>query len=205
MMKLRLSAIWFFLMLLICTSLYAQKPIVFNHLTLENGVSQNSVMAITQDKNQLIWMGTRHGLNRYDGYRFKIYTNSSDNHNSISDNVITTLLSDSKGRLWVGTENGLNIYNEKTDRFLRINKKSSAKSFSCDSVECVYEDPQKNVWIGTYNGLNLVIDAEKQIFKSFFLINPIINQDSIMFSLFLKMTNRTFGQVHLMVWYAFIR
>jgi ligand-binding sensor domain-containing protein/signal transduction histidine kinase/AraC-like DNA-binding protein len=172
MMKLRLSAIWFFLMLLICTSLYAQKPIVFNHLTLENGVSQNSVMAITQDKNQLIWMGTRHGLNRYDGYRFKIYTNSSDNHNSISDNVITTLLSDSKGRLWVGTENGLNIYNEKTDRFLRINKKSSAKSFSCDSVECVYEDPQKNVWIGTYNGLNLVIDAEKQIFKKFLFDKP---------------------------------
>lgn len=171
-MKLRFSAIGFCLMLLICTSLYAQKPIVFNHLTMENGLSQNSVMAIAQDKNQLIWMGTRHGLNRYDGYRFKIYSNSSDNHSSISDNVITTLLSDSKGRLWVGTENGLNIYNEKTDRFLRINKKSSAKSFSCDSVECVYEDPQHHIWIGTYNGLNLVIDAEKQIFKKFLFDKP---------------------------------
>jgi ligand-binding sensor domain-containing protein/signal transduction histidine kinase/CheY-like chemotaxis protein/AraC-like DNA-binding protein len=168
MMQLRLSAIGFFLMLLICKTLYAQKPIVFNHLTLENGVSQNSVMAITQDKNQLIWMGTRHGLNRYDGYRFKIYTNNSDNHHSISDNVITTLLSDSKGRLWVGTEeNGLNIYHDKSDRFIRINKKSSSKSFSCDSVECVYEDPQKNIWIGTNNGLNLLIDAGKQIFKKF--------------------------------------
>ncbi|WP_307528681.1 hybrid sensor histidine kinase/response regulator transcription factor [Pedobacter sp. W3I1] len=164
---LRLSAIWFFLMLFICTSLYAQKPIVFNHLTMENGLSQNSVMAITQDKNQFIWMGTRHGLNRYDGYRFIVYSNSSDNHNSISDNGVTTLLSDSKGRLWVGTENGLNLYNEKSDRFIRINKKTSAKSFSRDSVECVYEDPQKNIWIGTNNGLDLLIDAEKQIFKKF--------------------------------------
>jgi ligand-binding sensor domain-containing protein/signal transduction histidine kinase/CheY-like chemotaxis protein/AraC-like DNA-binding protein len=172
MMKLRFSAIGFCLLLLICTSLYAQKPIVFNHLTMENGLSQNSVMAIAQDKNQLIWMGTKHGLNRYDGYRFKIYSNKSDNHNSISDNVITTLLSDSKGRLWVGTENGLNIYNEKTDRFFRINKKKPAKSFSCDSVECVYEDPQKNIWIGTENGLNLVIDAEKQIFKKFLFDQP---------------------------------
>ncbi len=171
-MKPRFSAIGFCLMLLICTSLYAQKPIVFNHLTMENGLSQNSVMAIAQDKNQLIWMGTRHGLNRYDGYRFKIYNSSSDNQNSISDNVITTLLSDSKGRLWVGTENGLNLYNEKSDRFIRINKKSSSKSFSCDSVECVYEDPQKNIWIGTYNGLNLVLNAEKQVFKKFLFDKP---------------------------------
>ncbi len=166
-MKLRFSAIAFCLLLLICTSLHAQKPVVFNHLTMENGLSQNSVMAIAQDKNQLMWMGTRHGLNRYDGYRFKIYSNSSDNHNSISDNVVTALLNDSKGRLWVGTENGLNIYNEKNDRFFRISRKSSAKSFSCDSVECVYEDSKKNIWIGTYNGINLVIDAEKQIFKKF--------------------------------------
>ncbi|GGH06527.1 hybrid sensor histidine kinase/response regulator transcription factor [Pedobacter zeae] len=134
---------------------------------MENGLSQNSVMAIAQDKNQFVWMGTRHGLNRYDGYRFKIYNSSSDSPSSISDNVITSLLSDSKGRLWIGTENGLNIYNEKTDRFLRINKKSSAKSFSCDSVECLYEDQQKNIWIGTYNGLNLVLNAEKQLFKKF--------------------------------------
>ncbi|WP_084153025.1 hybrid sensor histidine kinase/response regulator transcription factor [Pedobacter jeongneungensis] len=172
MMKPRFSAIGFCLLLLICTSLYAQKPIVFNHLTMENGLSQNSVMAIAQDKNQLIWMGTRHGLNRYDGYRFKIYNSSSDNQNSISDNVITTLLSDSKGRLWVGTENGLNLYNEKSDRFIRINKKSSSKSFSCDSVECVYEDPQQNIWIGTYNGLNLVVNAEKQVFKKFLFDKP---------------------------------
>lgn len=172
MMKLRFSAIGFFPLLLTCTSLYAQKPVVFNHLTMENGLSQNSVMAITQDKNQFIWMGTRHGLNRYDGYRFKIYNSSPDNQNSISDHVITTLLSDSKGRLWVGTENGLNLYNEKTDHFIRINKKSSAHSFSCDSVECVYEDPQKNVWIGTYNGLNLVINAEKQVFRKFLFDKP---------------------------------
>jgi ligand-binding sensor domain-containing protein/signal transduction histidine kinase/CheY-like chemotaxis protein/AraC-like DNA-binding protein len=139
---------------------------------MENGLSQNSVMAIAQDKNQFIWMGTRHGLNRYDGYRFKIYNSSSDNQNSISDNIITTLLSDSKGRLWVGTENGLNLYDEKNDLFIRINKKSSAKSFSRDSVECVYEDLQKNIWIGTNNGLNLLIDAEKQIFKKFLFDKP---------------------------------
>ncbi|MGN8054975.1 hybrid sensor histidine kinase/response regulator transcription factor [Pedobacter sp. 22163] len=139
---------------------------------MENGLSQNSVMAIAQDKNQFIWMGTRHGLNRYDGYRFKVYTNSSDNPNSISENVVNTLLSDSKGRLWVGTENGLNIYNEKTDHFYRINKRSSANSFSCDSVECLYEDPQKNIWVGTDNGLNLLINAEKQIFKKFLFEKP---------------------------------
>jgi len=171
-MNLRLNALWFLSMLFICTSLCAQKHLIFNHLRMENGLSQNSVMAIAQDKNQFIWMGTRHGLNRYDGYRFKIYTNSSDNPNSISGNVINTLLSDSKGRLWVGTENGLNIYNEKNDHFYRINKRSSANSFSCDSVECVYEDPQKNIWIGTDNGLNLLLDAEKQIFKKFLFDKP---------------------------------
>lgn len=171
-MKLRLIALWFFPMLFICTSLCAQKHLVFNHLRMENGLSQNSVIAIEQDKNQFIWMGTKHGLNRYDGYRFKIYNNSSDNVNSISNNVINTLLTDSKGRLWVGTEKGLNIYNEKTDHFYRINTRSSANSFSCDSVECLYEDPQKNIWVGTDNGLNLVVDVEKQIFKKFLFDKP---------------------------------
>ncbi|PTS91971.1 hypothetical protein DBR11_27985, partial [Pedobacter sp. HMWF019] len=54
---------------------YAQKEVHFSNLTLENGLSQNSVLAICQDNQQFLWFGTKHGLNRYDGYQFKIYRN----------------------------------------------------------------------------------------------------------------------------------
>ncbi|SFG91988.1 hybrid sensor histidine kinase/response regulator transcription factor [Pedobacter insulae] len=151
--------------------IYAQKPIVFNHLSMENGLSQNSVMAITQDKNQFLWFGTRGGLNRYDGYRFKVYTNN-ENPYSISDNSIVSLLTTSSGLIMVGTENGLNFYDEETDRFTRAFKDTSSSSLSSNLVECLYEDPKKNLWVGTLDGLNLLVDQKKKKFKRFFFDKP---------------------------------
>ncbi|WP_316766459.1 two-component regulator propeller domain-containing protein [Pedobacter frigiditerrae] len=166
-MKHWLKALLLFIFVLFFKVSHGQKRISFNHLSMENGLSQNSVMAITQDKNQFLWFGTRSGLNRYDGYRFKVYT-SSESHNSISDNVITSLLTTSNGSIIVGTENGLNFYDEKTDQFIRINKHRSANSISSKAIECLYEDPQKNIWVGTLNGLNLLTDKKTQKFKTFF-------------------------------------
>ncbi|MES2418991.1 MAG: two-component regulator propeller domain-containing protein [Bacteroidota bacterium] len=163
----RLKALWLCLFVLFFTRVNAQKALFFNHLSMEDGLSQNSVMAITQDKNQFLWFGTRDGLNRYDGYRFKIYK-QNDNQNSISDNEITCLSTYSNGSVIAGTKNGLNFYNEKNDQFLRINKHTSLNTLSCDSIECLYEDPQKNVWVGTLSGLNLMVDAKNYRFKKFY-------------------------------------
>ncbi|HEY0680434.1 MAG TPA: ATP-binding protein [Chitinophagaceae bacterium] len=92
----------------------------YEWLTTSNGLSQGYVYDILQDKDGFMWFGTKDGLNRYDGYNFKVYTHDSYNPNSISNNTINQLFEDSKGRIWVGTDNGINIYDKNRDNFRSI-------------------------------------------------------------------------------------
>lgn len=147
--------------------LYAQQ-LRFSSLTLEHGLSQNSVMSISQDQQQLLWFGTKHGLNRYDGYQFKVYKNNPKDSNSLSSDEITATLSDSKGTLWVGTVNGLNRYDAKKDAFQQIlYHPKNKKGLNSNSIEHIYEDPQGNIWVGTLRGANLLTDRNKNEFQSF--------------------------------------
>ena len=75
----------------------------FEHISLEQGLSQSTVLSIIQDHEGYLWLGTQEGLNKYDGYKFTIYKNDPKNPNSISDNWITVLYLDKDGNLWIGT------------------------------------------------------------------------------------------------------
>ncbi len=93
---------------------------IFQQLTVEDGLSQSTVFAALQDSRGYMWFGTYDGLNRYDGYTFKIYTNDPFDSTTISDNVITCIFEDSKNQLWIGTVNGyLNKFNRNTESFER--------------------------------------------------------------------------------------
>ncbi|MGN6508536.1 MAG: ligand-binding sensor domain-containing protein, partial [Chitinophaga sp.] len=83
------------------------QQVAFNHLTVENGLSHNSVLAIAQDARGFMWYGTRYGLNRYDGQRFRIYQSRQGDTAGLSENLILSLFADSKKTLWVGTAVGL--------------------------------------------------------------------------------------------------
>jgi len=163
-----------FLKYLLCATLFlgpvitarCQQPILFDHLGVEKGLSQTSVLAICQDKKGFMWFGTRNGLNRYDGYNIKVYQYSNTDSLSISRNYVVSLLSDSHQNLWVGTDIGLNKYNEKTDNFERIT--ASPKGLSNNIINCITEDKKGNIWIGTLNGLNLLINGEPSKIKVFF-------------------------------------
>jgi len=69
---------------------------IFKQLTVDDGLSQNTVFATIQDSRGYMWFGTIDGLNRYDGYTFKVYTNDPFDSTTISDNVITCIFEDSK-------------------------------------------------------------------------------------------------------------
>jgi ligand-binding sensor domain-containing protein/signal transduction histidine kinase/DNA-binding response OmpR family regulator len=146
----------------------------FRNLTVENGLSQNSVAAIAQDKKGFLWLGTRYGLNRYDGSGFKIYKKNSNKANSLSDNIIYSLIVDNEGVLWAGTTNGLNSFNEKTQTFEKFFADPlNANSISDNSVNCLLQDSKNNIWIGTRTGLNRLVDKKKHIFESKFGVNKI--------------------------------
>ena len=90
----------------------------FKQLNIEDGLSQSRISAIVQDSKGFIWIGTEDGLNRYDGYEFRIFTFDPNDSNSIANNVILSLASGDSGNLWIGTSfAGLNKYDAKTGNF----------------------------------------------------------------------------------------
>ncbi len=94
----------------------AEEPSIL-HLGIEHGLSNNAVTCIYQDHNGFMWFGTYDGLNRYDGYAFKIFRNIIGNKNSLSDNHIYTINGDLYNNIWVGGAKGISIYNTAHSNF----------------------------------------------------------------------------------------
>ncbi|CAN5656406.1 hybrid sensor histidine kinase/response regulator transcription factor [soil metagenome] len=107
----------------------------FRHYQVENGISNNATICSLQDKMGFLWFGTKDGLNRYDGYTFKIFSNSPEDSLSIGNNFIHCLYEDPTGILWVGTENGLYKYDAVTERFalLKFTKNLALRDIRMDS------------------------------------------------------------------------
>ena len=127
----------------------------FDHITSEDGLSNNSVYCILQDSRGFMWFGTYDGLNRYDGYTFKIFKNDPADSTSLSNNTVWSILEDSSGYIWVGTNVGLNKYNRDTEKFTHyLNDTTNSRSISNNISNIVYEDENGTIWIGTDNGLN---------------------------------------------------
>lgn len=128
-------------------------PSYFEHYTVEQGLSQNSVYAMLQDQKGFLWLGTEDGLNRYDGHEMKVYRTSSQEA-SISDNHIITLYEDHAGLLWVGTEGGgLNKFDPATELFTRYrHDPQNAQSLGHVQVTALYEDRSRTFWVGTWGG-----------------------------------------------------
>ncbi|PKB17991.1 hybrid sensor histidine kinase/response regulator transcription factor [Flavobacterium sp. 5] len=86
-------------------------------LDISNGLSNNSVITIYQDSDGFMWFGTYDGLNRYDGYNFKVYRNKINDKNSLSFNTIYNIEGDSKKNIWVGGSNGACVFDKKESIF----------------------------------------------------------------------------------------
>lgn len=118
-----------------CLGLPAAGQVNYTQLTTSEGLSQGYVYDILQDKDGFMWFGTKDGLNRYDGYSFKVYTYDSYNSNSITNNNVNRLFEDSKGRLWVSTDEGINIYDKRKNVFRRIlHNPKNANSLSGNKI-----------------------------------------------------------------------
>lgn len=114
---------------------------LFRHYQVENGLSDNMVTSCVQDKSGYIWIGTRDGLNRFDGYTFKVFRNDPDIPETIGSNWITHLACDQNGDLWVGTLSGLYHYNETTESFHHL-------TFTSDKGIHVFQfDMDNQLWI----------------------------------------------------------
>lgn len=93
----------------------AQKEFRFRNFSINDGLSQSSVTALVQDKNNALWVGTQDGLNLFNGKNFEVFT--ADRTEGLESSYIKCSLIDEEGNLWFGTNNGLTFYSQKTERF----------------------------------------------------------------------------------------
>ncbi len=130
------------------------RRLTFTHLSIEDGLSQNTALKILQDHLGFIWIGTQDGLNRYDGYEFKVYRYDPDDTTGLSDNDISALYEDRSGTLWVGTKSGgLNQFDRTTGHFTHYrHDPNDPHSLSHNNVLTIYEDQSGLLWIGTRGG-----------------------------------------------------
>jgi two-component system sensor histidine kinase ChiS len=145
------------------------RDIEFENISLEHGLSQSVINAIAQDSRGFLWFGTQDGLNRYDGYEFRIFENDPENPNSLSHNWVTAILEDQTGALWIGTNGGgLNRFDRDLEQFVRYPFDSDSPDSLGDSiVQTILEDSESTLWIGTFGGGLSKLDKETKTFTHY--------------------------------------
>ena len=98
------------------------RPIRFDRLSLEQGLSQSSVMDILQDSRGYVWLATEEGLDRYDGLAFKVYKHDPADPASLPSSFVWDVEEDPSGDLWVATTSGLGLLQRATDSVVRQEK-----------------------------------------------------------------------------------
>jgi len=136
---------------------------------------------VIKDSHGFIWITTRAGLCRYDGYNVKVFQYDPADSTSLSDNRITRIaciLEDKGGAIWIGTVNGLNRFDHVTNSFTRyINIPYQSGSISDNWIYCLHEDRNGTLWIGAGQGGGLNrFDAVNNTFESF---TPVLNDTSL--------------------------
>lgn len=89
----------------------------FKHLDINNGLSSNQVKAIYNDNSGFLWIGTVNGLNRFDGYKTKVFQKIKNDSTSLPDNTINSIHEDYLGNLWINTNSGITFYDPITEKF----------------------------------------------------------------------------------------
>ncbi|WP_205512086.1 sensor histidine kinase [Longitalea arenae] len=112
----------------------------FKQYQVDDGLVHNAVTSIIQDSKGLIWIGTRNGLNRFDGYTFKTCTYKKNKFGSIGNNIINTIAEDKNGMIWVGTGKGLFKYDPYKELFFEI--ESAPKEYTNNLII----DKNNNLW-----------------------------------------------------------
>ncbi|WP_339841335.1 two-component regulator propeller domain-containing protein [uncultured Maribacter sp.] len=160
--------LFFFLAFIISNILYGQKDannLPFYTLDVENGLSQNYITCTAQDAEGFMWIGTRNGLYKYDGYLFE---QVKLKNNEVNFNSITCLYRDSNKNLWVGTKQGPLLYNYITGKieFNFINSNTLK-----ENITFIHQTEKHSIWMGTVDGNLIFCNTTKNEIKYYSHLN----------------------------------
>jgi signal transduction histidine kinase/ligand-binding sensor domain-containing protein/DNA-binding response OmpR family regulator len=150
----------FLVLLFISGNIFSQNKYRLKNISTTDGLSQNSVIAIHQDKFGQMWFGTRDGLNKYDGSRFTIFRNDITNKTSISNDILS-IEEDDLGKLWIGTYNGLNCYDPVSNTFKRYLNDKTNHTINSNTIWCIKKIGDE-MWFGTSKGLSVYNKKTRQ-------------------------------------------
>ena len=151
-------------------------------LTINDGISHNTIETVFQDSDGFMWFATHNGLNRYDGYQIKTYQNDSSDEYSISDNRLSCINEDLRGNLWIGTSgNGVNKFNKETEKFERYQSNRSKYSLPSDVINNVKIFANSSIWVCTNNGLAKYNEKENNFTNYFLDFNEYGNNSFIVY------------------------
>nr|WP_184543064.1 hybrid sensor histidine kinase/response regulator [Mucilaginibacter sp. FT3.2]MBB6230327.1 signal transduction histidine kinase/ligand-binding sensor domain-containing protein/DNA-binding response OmpR family regulator [Mucilaginibacter sp. FT3.2] len=156
-----------FIFLACSLSVFAQEqPLHFQHIGSKENLSELNINSMIQSSRGFIWVGTRDGLNRYDGNKFKVFRTIPGDNTSISNNYVNSIAEDKDGNLWIATSGGLNKFDRKKNRFTRyLHNSKLANSLVSNFTLNVALDHDGNLWIATLkDGVDkYIIDQHKFI------------------------------------------
>lgn len=157
----------------------AQAPLSYSRLTVEDGLSNNSVQCILQDRSGIVWIGTNGGLNRYDGSFLLQYSILS--RPALTNSVITALLQDDEGKIWIGTEDGLNILDPITNTVRKfVHDASSPGSLPQGPVRAIQARKNGHVWVLSDRWLVEFVNGEQ--FSQTGIDSALLRTDMVMTS-----------------------
>ncbi len=137
------------------------KKYFFRHFDTADGLSQNTVNSILQDKNGFLWFATKDGLNRYDGATFQVF---KKNNSELGNNFINVIHEDSKGFIWIGTEHGIYVYNPDMESISHFSAKIDGPNGNVnDAVRWIGSDNKGNVYVALVNQGLLRYDEKRKI------------------------------------------
>ncbi len=130
----------------------------FQSLTINDGLSQGMVNQILQDRFGFMWFATKDGLNRYDGYHFKIFRHDTDDTSSVAESFIQSIYEDSEGRIWAGTTSGyVDYFDQASGKFRHVvPENNQAPELTDGPVNQITEDKQGKIWLVHFNKLYVI-------------------------------------------------
>jgi len=161
--------------------------VVFQSLTINDGLSQGMVTRILQDGYGFMWFATKDGLNQYDGYHFKIFRHDTEDTTSLADSYVQTMTEDSQGRIWVGTASGsLDVFHRETETFEHIKLQNNISDLEKPgAVYNIIQDAQGTVWVLCTNRLFIIpipVIINKQFFSPLNFSNS-FNGNNVLFKI----------------------
>jgi len=151
------SFVFLLVMIFFATPICKGQSYYFEHYQADDGLAHNAVTSIIQDRKGLIWIGTRSGLNRFDGYSFKTYKDKNHKFGNIGNNVITAIAEDKQGMLWLGTGIGIFRYDPYKELFRPLDNAPRAY------ISHLLVDNENNLWFSAHSFLYKYNQTEKRI------------------------------------------